>query len=127
MSLVTIPEACNLKYGIEVEGFVKSMSKPICRNIGIDYVYCVCNAILCDGKCNMINIAMWDSDISKVRNNLKIRIKDAKLVIYNGKKFLYRTKIGRIIVLDFNPNSISEDIINLKERNKINSFKKSIK
>lgn len=123
MSLITIPEAYDLKCGIEVEGFVKCMSKPVWTFIDDlqDYKK-VCNAKLTDGKGNMINIVFWENDISKVRNNLKIRITDAKWNI--SKKVLHKTKIGKIIVFGFNPNLIFDDVINLKKRNKINSFKK---
>jgi hypothetical protein len=69
----------------------------------------------------MINIAFWGDDISKVRNNLKIRITDAKWD--ETKKVLYKTKIGKIVVSGFNPNSIYDDILNLKKRNKIKSFR----
>ena len=120
MSLISLHEAHSLSTGIEVEGFVRSMEK--CTDVWIDYSQeykRVCNAKLTDGN-NMIHVAFWESDISKVRTNLKIRITDAKWD--DSKKVLYKTKIGEIIVLDFNPNLISEDIINIKKRKKIISF-----
>ena len=122
MSLVSLTEAHGLTTGIEVEGIVKSMEKG--REIWIDYLEDyrrVCNAKLTDGKGNMINIAFWGDDISKIRNNLKIHITDAK---WNEcKKILYKSKTGVIIVSGFNPNLIKEDIINIKKRKKIISFK----
>jgi len=121
MSLVTFSEAYSLSTGIEVEGFVKSMEKG--QEIWIDYLQDyrrVCNAKLTDGKGNIINIAFWGDDISKVRNNLKIHITDAKWD--DLKKVLYKTKFGKIIVCGFNPNNIYDDILNLKNRNKIKSF-----
>ena len=122
MSLNTFSEACYLERDIEVEGIVKSMERA--GEVWIDYLQDyrrVCNAKLTDGKGNIINIVFWGDDISKVRNNLKIQITDAKWD--DTKKVLYKTKIGSIIVLGFNPNSIEEDIINIKKRKKIISFK----
>ena len=122
MSIVTFSEACNLGSEIEIEGIVKSMSKPIWMWFDdIEDYRRICNAKLTDGKGNMINIAFWGDDISKVRNNLKIQITDAKWD--NIKKILYKTKFGKIIILGFNPNLIQDDILNLKKRNKIISFK----
>ena len=113
MSLITLPEAHYLSTGIEVEGIVKSMERG--NEIWIDYLQeyrRVCNAKLTDGKGNMINIAFWGDDIPKVRNNLKIRITDAK---WNDvKNVLYKTKIGEIITLDFNPNLIFDDMKKFK-------------
>ena len=113
MSLITLPEARCLSDGIEVEGFVKSMEKG--AEIWIDYLQeykRVCNAKLTDGNGNMINIAFWGSDILKVRNNLKIRITDAKWD--DSKKVLYKTKIGEIVALNFNPNLIFNDMEQFK-------------
>ena len=113
MSLITLPEARCLSDGIEVEGFVKSMEKG--AEIWIDYLQeykRVCNAKLTDGNGNMINIAFWGSDILKVRNNLKIRITDAKW--NDSKKVLYKTKIGEIVALNFNPNLIFNDMEQFK-------------
>lgn len=121
MSLVTFSEAHCLERGIEVEGLVKSMSKSVWVELpGFDSEL-VCNAKLSDGRGDLIDIAFWGDDIFKVRNNLKIRITDAK---WNAaKKSLYTTKLGSIIVLGFNPNLIKEDILNIKKRKKIISFK----
>jgi len=113
MSLITLPEAHYLSTGIEVEGIVKSMERG--KEIWIDYLQeyrRVCNAKLTDGKGNMINIAFWGNDILKVRNNLKIRITDAKW--NDTKKILYKTKIGEIIIQDFNPNLIFDDMEKFK-------------
>jgi len=113
MSLITLPEAHHFSTGIEVEGFVKSLERG--NEIWIDYLQDyrrVCNAKLTDGNGNMINIAFWGDDISKVRNNLKIRITDAKW--NDTKKVLYKTKIGEIITLNFNPNSIFDDMEKFK-------------
>ncbi len=122
MSLISLSEAYSLSTGIEVEGIVKSMEKA--GHMWIDYLQdyrLVCNAKLIDGKGNMINIVFWENDVLRVRNNLKIHITDAKW--NDTKKVLYKTKLGSIIVLDFNPNLIKEDIINIKKRKKIISFK----
>ncbi len=122
MSLISIPEAYSLSTGIEVEGIVKSMEKG--KWVWINYLQDykrVCNAKLTDGKDNKINIAFWDDDILAVRNNLKIHITDAEWD--DTKKVLYKTKFGSIIVLGFNPNLIKNDIINIKKRKKIISFK----
>jgi len=123
MSLITLPEAHHLSTGIEVEGFVKSMEKG--NEIWIDYLQDyrrVCNAKLTDGNGNMINIAFWGDDILKVRNNLKIRITDAKW--NDAKKVLYKTKIGEIIALNFNPNLIFDDMEKFKRyHTNINSIK----
>ncbi len=122
MSLVSLTEAHGFTTGIEVKGIVKSMEKGV--DVWIDYLEDykrVCNAKLTDGKGNMINIVFWEDDISKVRNNLEIYITDAKWD--DAKKILYKTKIGKIIVLGFNPNLIKDDIINIKKRKKIISFK----
>jgi|APSaa5957512493_1039668.scaffolds.fasta_scaffold57767_1 hypothetical protein len=113
MSLITLPEAHSFSTGIEVEGFVKCMESG--KEIWIDYlqeVRRVCNAKLTDGKGNMINIAFWGDDIRKVRNNLKIRITDAKW--NDTKKVLYKTRIGKISVYGFNPNSIFDDMEKFK-------------
>jgi hypothetical protein len=70
----------------------------------------------------MINIAFWGQDILKVRNNLKIRITDAKW--NDAKKVLYKTKIGEIIALNFNPNLIFDDMEKFKRyHTDINSIK----
>ena len=123
MSLITLPEAHHFSTGIEVEGFVKSMEKG--TEIWIDYLQDyrrVCNAKLTDGNGNMINIAFWGQDILKVRNNLKIRITDAKW--NDTKKVLYKTKIGEIIALNFNPNLIFDDMEKFKRHHTdINSIK----
>ncbi len=123
MSLITLPEARCLSDGIEVEGFVKSMEKG--AEIWIDYLQeykRVCNAKLTDGKGNMINIAFWGDDILKVRNNLKIRITDAKW--NDTKKVLYKTKIGKILTLGFNPNLIFNDMEKFKKyHNDVHSIK----
>ncbi len=123
MSLITLPEAHHFSTGIEVEGFVKSMEKG--TEIWIDYLQDyrrVCNAKLTDGNGNMINIAFWGQDILKVRNNLKIRITDAKW--NDAKKVLYKTKIGEIIALNFNPNLIFDDMEKFKRyHTDINSIK----
>ena len=123
MSLITLPETHYLSTGIEVEGIVKSMERV--NEIWIDYLQeyrCVCNAKLIDGKGNMINIAFWGDDIRKVRNNLKIRITDAKW--NDTKKVLYKTKIGKILTLGFNPNLIFNDMEKFKKyRNNIHSIK----
>ncbi len=116
MSLITLPEAHYLSTGIEVEGFVKSMEHG--KEIWIDYLQeyrRVCNAKLIDGKGNMINIAFWGNDIFKVRNNLKIRITDAKWNV--DKKILYKTRFGKIIVSGFNPNLIFDDMEKFKRYN----------
>lgn len=79
MSLITFSEDYCLECGIEVEGFVKSISKPVwafINDLG-DYQI-VCNAKLTDGQGNMIDIVFWGNDVSKIRDNLKIRITDAK-------------------------------------------------
>jgi hypothetical protein len=123
MSLITLPEAHYLSTGIEVEGIVKSMEKG--KEIWIDYLQeyrRVCNAKLTDGNGNMINIAFWGDDILKVRNNLKIRITDAKW--NDTKKVLYKTKIGKIIPLGFNPNLIFDDMEKFKKyHNDVQSIK----
>jgi|APSaa5957512535_1039671.scaffolds.fasta_scaffold18409_3 hypothetical protein len=114
MSLITLPEAHHLSTGIEVEGIVKSMEKG--NEVWIDYLQNyrrVCNAKLTDGNGNMINIAFWGNDIPKVRNNLKIRITDAKWD--TNKKILYKTRIGKIIVSGFNPNLIFHDMEKFKK------------
>ena len=98
MSLITFTEAYSLECGIEVEGFVKSMSKPVWAFIkNLDDYKIVCNAKLTDGHGNIINIVFWGNDVSKVRNNLKIRITDAKWD--TNKKVLHKTRLGKIIVL----------------------------
>jgi hypothetical protein len=123
MSLISLPEAHSFSTGIEVEGFVKSMGKG--AEIWIDYLQDyrrVCNANLTDGKGNMINVAFWGQDILKVRNNLKIRITDAKWD--DTKKVLYKTKIGEIIALEFNPNLIFNDMEKFKKyRTDVKSIK----
>lgn len=123
MSLITLPEAHYLSTGIEVEGIVKCMEKG--SEVWIDYLQeyrRVCNAKLTDGKGNMINIAFWGDDILKVRNNLKIRITDAKW--NDTKKVLYKTKIGKILTLGFNPNLIFNDMEKFKKyHNDVHSIK----
>ena len=122
MSLVTFSEAHCLERGIEVEGFVKSMSKSVWVELSRSDYRLVCNAKLLDGQGNIIDIAFWGDDILKVRNNLKIRITDAKW--NDAKKVLYKTKIGKIITLDFNPNLIFDDLEKFKRHhNNIDSIK----
>ena len=123
MSLISLPDAHCFSTGIEVEGFVKSMGK--CSESWNDYSQDykrVCNANLTDGKGNMINVAFWGQDILKVRNNLKIRITDAKWD--DAKKVLYKTKIGEIVALEFNPNLIFNDMEKFKKyRTDVKSIK----
>jgi hypothetical protein len=123
LSLITLPEAHYLSTGIDVEGIVKSMERG--NEVWIDYLQDyrrVRNAKLTDGNGNMINIAFWGNDISKVRNNLKIRITDAKWNV--DKKILYKTRFGKIVVLNFNPNLIFDDMEKSKRyHTNINSIK----
>lgn len=122
INLIPIAEASNFESGIAVEGFVKAISKK--KSIWIDELENyrdVCNARLLDMTGKYIEIGFWENDILKVRNNIKIRITDAKWNI--TKRFLYKSKIGSIIILTFNPNHIYHDILNLKGKKKITSFK----
>jgi len=121
MSLVTIPEAKKLEQDIEVEGIVKSMSRKDWHPLKNSFEYSLgCMATLCDGKGNQIPIAFRDADARKVRNNLKIKIIGWKKSIYN---ILIRGTTGKIELLGFSPTCIKNDIQNLKNRNKITSFR----
>jgi|APSaa5957512493_1039668.scaffolds.fasta_scaffold11754_2 hypothetical protein len=122
MSLISFSEAHSRTQGIDVEGFVKSMEQGL--EVQKNYLQVprrVCNAKLISEDGKMIDVAFWGDDINKVRNNLKIRITDAKWD--ETKKVLYKTEFGEIIVYGFNPNSIYDDVLNLKKRNKIKSFR----
>lgn len=122
MSLISFSKAYSLTQGIDVEGFVRSIEQGIeSQKNYLQKPIHVCNAKLFDDNENMINICFWGDDINKVRNNLKIRITDAKWD--ETKKILHKTRFGKIIVYGFNPNLIKDDIINIKKRKKIISFK----
>lgn len=110
MSLVTINEAKNLRYGFDVEGTIKCMTRPKYVNKKNGDVACVSNAQLADGFGHMIKVSIWNDDIKKVRNNLKIRIKNAYTKIFQGNVILYRSKNGSIDALDFNPDKIFDDM-----------------
>ena len=123
MSLLTLNEAKKSKVGFDIEGIVKCMNVAKYINKRNGNVELVCNAQLFDGVGNFISISLWNNDIKKVRNNLKIKIINAYTKIFQGKPVIYVSENGTIDVLGFNPNLIKEDIINIKKRKKIISFK----
>lgn len=110
MSLVTIPDARNLRCKIEVEGYVKGLEPTQLVNLKNGEIASVANAFLTDGYGNFIRISFWNEDIKKVRNNLKIRITDAVTKNYRGEISLYRGRYGTIDVLEFNPDKILNDM-----------------
>ena len=121
MSLVTISEAKHLKNEIELEGYVKSLSKKKWfgrKNIS-DYSL-GCTGYLCNNEGDEILIAFKDSDAKIITNNLKIKIIGWKKSIHG---ILIGGKYGLIQIIGFNPNMIKEDILNVKKRKKIISFK----
>ena len=123
MSLVTLNEAKKSKIRYDIEGIVKCMNVAKYINKRNGNVELVCNAQLSNSLGNFISISFWNDDIKKVRNNLKIKITNANTKIFQGKPVIYLSENGSIDVLDFNPNLIKEDIINIKKRKKIISFK----
>lgn len=118
MSLVTINEAKNLRYGFDVEGIVKNMSYPRYVNLKNGDVALVSDAKLSDGFGNLIKVSFWNDDIKKIRNNLKIRIKNVYTKIFRGDTILYKSKNGSIDILNFNPDQIFDDIEKFIQDNK---------
>ena len=123
MSLITMDEAKKSIIGFDIEGTVKGITKSQYVTKRNGDVELVCNASLSDGLGNFINVSFWNDDIKKVRNNLNIKITNAYTKTFQGKPVIYLSKNGTIDVLGFNPNFIKEDIINIKKRKKIISFK----
>lgn len=110
MSIVTLDEAKNLRYGFDIEGIVKCMTESRYVNKKNGDVALVANAKLSDGFGCMIDISFWNDDIKKVRNNLKIRITNAYTKIFQGTPVIYKSRNGSINVLDFNPDRIFDDM-----------------
>ena len=123
MSLITMDEAKKSTIGFDIEGTVKGITKSQYVTKRNGNVELVCNALLSDGLGNFINVSFWNDDIKKVRNNLKIKITNSYTKTFQGKPVIYLSENGTIDVLGFNPNFIKEDIINIKKRKKIISFK----
>jgi len=121
MSIITSEDKIS-NTGFEIEGVVKSIQKS--KYVWIedlkDYRH-TCDATLIDSNGNIINIKFSGDDISKIRNNLRIKITSAEWC--TSKKYIFKSWGAEIIVLGFNPNEIKEDIINIKKRKKIISFK----
>lgn len=123
MSLVTIKEARHYRYGFDVEGIVKGMGASQLVNKRNGDVAYVSNGLLYDGLGHFIKIAFWNDDIKKIRNNLKIRIRNAYTKPYQGDTILYKSKNGSIDILEFNPDDIFDDIEKFQRYHKdIKSF-----
>jgi len=122
MSLIAIQDAHNLRYKFDIEGTVKCLSKRRFVNLKDGSVASVANALLSDDSGHRIKVSFWNDDIKKIKNNLKIRIKNVYTKIFRGDTILYKSKNGSIDILDFNPNQIYSDILCLKKSNKIKSF-----
>lgn len=110
MSLVSIDDVKNIPYGFDIEGTVKSLSKPKYVNKKNGDVALVAKAKLSDGLGNMINVCFWNDDIKKVRNDIRIRINNAYTKNFQGIIEIYKSKNGTIDILDFNPDNIFDDM-----------------
>ena len=108
--------------GFEIEGIVKSIqkSKYVWVENSKNYRY-ECDANLINNNGEIIKIKFSGDDISKIRNDLRIKITSAQWC--TSKKYIFKSWGAEIIVLGFNPNLIKEDIIKIKKQKKINCFK----
>ena len=110
MSVITIDKAKNFRYGFDIEGIIKCMTESRYVNKKNGDVALVANAKLYDGFGCMIDISLWNDDIKKVRNDIKIRITNAYTKIFQGTPVIYKSRNGLIDVLDFNPDRIFDDM-----------------
>lgn len=107
---VSIQEARNMRWNIDVEGTVQKMTHPQFVKKESGELVKVCNAELIDKNGETIKISFWNDEIKKVKNGVRIAIFNAYTRIFRGVPFLNKSRKGWIEVLDFNPDVTFYDI-----------------